>query len=382
MMGRAFAILICFCLFLLLVSFCAGTLFSFLLLRKKAYLGGKIAYSLMLGAMIFVFLLIATGYLMHREENLSFDYWRHKGTYAWLTLSYEDYRVPLEYPYELYRGKGSDSADIRGWWDAFSDEEEEKRRIIILNVLSLYKHNSLVVGEYSTATYGTEPDGWFIFDCKDGSKILYENKGEFLDALREVGAPAELRLTPVKLAWKEFWADSSNWKGKERMPVRSGARMKSDWSTDPPSPEKIAASNKIRKELGIREIKHSWSFYGREFGGEKWKDGKLLCKTVRYDDGYKTIQWETDEYYSGRRYQHSDPDSNSLVAEELNVCYDYRTERFSIVVSTDNEQFKDWEYELCETTPDNCSSGFMGRTDEDTLAVVDKILKAWGLERL
>ena len=66
----------------------------------------------------------------------------------------------------------------------------------------------------------------------------------------------------------------------------------------------------------------------------------------------------------------------------LNVCYDYRTQRFSTVVSTDNEQFEQWVDELYDTTPDDCLNGFMGRTDEDTLAVVDNILKAWGLDRL
>ena len=383
MMGRLFVILIFFCLFLLFVSFCGGTLFSFLLLRKKARLGVKLAYSLLLGSVIFVFLFIASGYLMYREENLSLDYWRHKGTYDWLKLSYESYRVPLEYPYELYMGKGWDNADIRGWWNAFSDEEEEKRRIIIFNVLSLYKHNSLVIGEYSTATYGTEPEAWFIFDCNDGSKILYENKAEFLDAIKDVGASAELRLTPVKQAWKEFWADSSNWKGKDRMPVRSGARIKSDWTTDPPPAEKIAATNEVRKKLGIRQIKEHWTFYGREFGAEILKDGKSPCKVVQHDKSYETILSEQDSYYTGRQFRSLDGETSS-VAEYLAVFYDYRKKRFGLAVVTDNEEIMDMEQALYETTLVAVGEihGFIGRTNDETLKVADKILKMWGLERL
>ena len=162
--------------------------------------------------------------------------------------------------------------------------------------------------------------------------------------------------------------------------VFSGCR-KSDWSTDPPSAGRIEATNKNRKKLGIREIKKNWTFYGREFGAEKWKNGILGCKTVQHNNNYENILWEADYYYTGSLVSHPDPDAG-LVGEKLQIVYDYRTKLFAIVVTTDNARIKEMEYGLQETTPEGQSHGFMGRSNEETLEVAEKILKMWGLERL
>ncbi|MGB2808882.1 MAG: hypothetical protein WBC22_14150 [Sedimentisphaerales bacterium] len=168
--------------------------------------------------------------------------------------------------------------------------------------------------------------------------------------------------------------------------VFSGCR-KSDWSTDPPPAEKIAATNKVRSELGIRQIKENWIFYGRRSGNEGWKDENgNSCKDVMYDKNYEKILSEADYYYSGRLFPTPDPDTfldTSLVDENLQIVYDYRIKRFGIVVATDNEDIQSMEDKLSDTTPDNVAiNGFMGRTNKDTLEVADKILKMWGLERL
>jgi len=83
----------------------------------------------------------------------------------------------------------------------------------------------------------------------------------------------------------------------------------SDYSTDPPSDEKIAETNNIREEYGIRQIKKNWSFNYREFGIERWKDERgFPCKHVRYDKNYEQILSEHDFYYTGRTYPCLDPD--------------------------------------------------------------------------
>lgn len=161
------------------------------------------------------------------------------------------------------------------------------------------------------------------------------------------------------------------------------SRRKSDWSTDPPPAEKIAATNEVRKKLGIRQIKKHWTFYGREFGAEKWKDGNSSCKVVMYDKSYETILWEQDSYYTGRQFRSLDGETSS-VAEFLTVSYDYRTKRFGFASVTDNMEIMDMEMALHETTLEAVGEilGFMGRTNDETLKVADKILKMWGLERL
>jgi hypothetical protein len=156
----------------------------------------------------------------------------------------------------------------------------------------------------------------------------------------------------------------------------------SDWSTNPPSPEKIAATNKAREKRGIRQIKDNWTFYGREFGSEKWKETQnALCKIVKYDKEYETILWEEDRYFTGRSFPSPDRDSG-LTSEDLTVIYIYRTERFSLAVSTDDEDIMAMVDALHETTPDVETHGFRGRTNEETLEVVEKILKKWNLNRL
>jgi hypothetical protein len=173
----------------------------------------------------------------------------------------------------------------------------------------------------------------------------------------------------------------------------------------PPTAAKIAESNKVRREYGIRQIKHDWIFYGREFGVEKWKDGKFLCKTVCCDDrdrrpiaksdnvegkeqgySYETILYETDCYYTGRTYPTRDPDGGSD-SEVLTVTYDYGQRRFCIAYVTDNEEIeaKIKGLEGMLTRPERygpCVFGYMGRTDAETLEVADRILEMWGMSRL
>lgn len=161
-----------------------------------------------------------------------------------------------------------------------------------------------------------------------------------------------------------------------------------DWSTDPPPPESIATTNKIRRERGVREIKETWTFYGRESGAEIWKEHpERICKTVQYDRSYDEIWIEHDDYYSGRTFISIDPDGGTL-RETLFINYFYGPDRFSINVLTDNKQIesmvdglKEW-MKYPSPYDGYLTYGRMGKTNEETLEVADKILKMWGLERL
>ena len=164
----------------------------------------------------------------------------------------------------------------------------------------------------------------------------------------------------------------------------------SDFSTDPPGQAEISETNAIRKKLGIREIKSTWDFYGREFGVERWttKNG-LTTKTVRYDDKeYMNIIAEEDHYYSGRMIPCPDGEGGP-VDEKLNVVYHYPCGHVTFYVRTDIETIQEQEdkvsLEIYPNLPE-CSkcrnSGFRAQTNEETLKVVDKILEMWGLDRL
>ncbi|MHC4676127.1 MAG: hypothetical protein ACYTBZ_26855 [Planctomycetota bacterium] len=163
---------------------------------------------------------------------------------------------------------------------------------------------------------------------------------------------------------------------------------KDDWSTDPPAPESIAETNEIRRERGVREIKEDWTFYGRHFGAEIWKEPSgRSCKNVQHDKSYHEIWIEYDHYYSGRTFL-SYPDRELTLRETLFIHYFYGPDRFSINVRTDNKQIESMVDGLKEgmryPNPDGEYLGYgrMGKTNEETLEVAEKILKMWGIERL
>jgi len=163
---------------------------------------------------------------------------------------------------------------------------------------------------------------------------------------------------------------------------------RSDWSTNPPPPETIAATNKVRKEHGVRQIKENWTFYGREFGWEKWKyETGQICKTVQYDRDYEEIRAESDSYRSGHTFPSTEHDGSTCV-EVLVISYYYGARRFAIAVVTGNKEIESMVDGLEDMMkfPTRYGSyvgyGRMGKTNEETLKVADKILNMWGLERL
>ena len=162
--------------------------------------------------------------------------------------------------------------------------------------------------------------------------------------------------------------------------------LKDDWSTDPPPPESIAATNEIRRERGVREIKEDWTFYGRHFGAEIWKEPSgWSCKTVQHDKSYHAIWIEFDDYYSGRTFL-TGPDKVNF-RETLSINYFYGPNRFSISVITGNKEIDSMVDGLKERmrypNPDGdyLIYGRMDETNEEILEVAEKILKIWGLER-
>jgi len=146
--------------------------------------------------------------------------------------------------------------------------------------------------------------------------------------------------------------------------ISIGGCSKSDdgWSQkNPPTKEEIEESNLKRKELGIRQIKDTWTFVRRGYQKIQWEDEKDgSSKQVEYDSDYSNIIWERDDYYSGRTYPCGDPDSPDLnVPEVLVIEYDYAKKEFSIHLVNED-----------------------GLTILATLEQADEILDKWGVKRL
>ncbi len=169
-----------------------------------------------------------------------------------------------------------------------------------------------------------------------------------------------------------------------------GGCRDSDFSTDPPAGETIRATNVIRQKLGVREIKDTWSFYGRRSDAEDWLlEGANAkpAKRVQYDKEYKNILWEQDYYYSGRMIPSIDGEGGPT-EEMLTVTYSYACEHFTFVAKTDNPAVQSLEDHICwnvQPSLPKCAcqkSGFRAQTNEETLKVVDKILEIWGIDRL
>ena len=68
---------------------------------------------------------------------------------------------------------------------------------------------------------------------------------------------------------------------------------------DTTPPTNIAATNAVRKAIGIRQIQSSWNFYNREFDCEKWSLGNNLAKVVQRSEAeeHAAILWEQDYYF-------------------------------------------------------------------------------------
>ncbi|MHC4656015.1 MAG: hypothetical protein ACYTDW_21635 [Planctomycetota bacterium] len=163
---------------------------------------------------------------------------------------------------------------------------------------------------------------------------------------------------------------------------------RSEWSTEPPPPKSVVATNKIRIEHGLRQVKENWSFNYHEFGAENWKDSQgRPCKRVYYDRNYKRILYETDKYFSGAAFPSRDPDGGTSY-ENLQITYYYAAKRFVISVTTNNKKIESMFNQLKDRikypTRDGgyLSTGQMGQTNDETLEIADEILKTWGLERL
>ena len=182
-----------------------------------------------------------------------------------------------------------------------------------------------------------------------------------------------------------------------------GCSKKKKWyeSTEPPSAEKISQTNKVRKKLGLREIKDDWIFEGRKtnedlvklrqkynkkYGGreikdeddlafkifERWNDNTgNKCKTVTYNK-HEEITSETDYYFSGRSYQ--DPDHHdSTIKEMFGLMYLYSERKYLALIASDDKKIvsllsKEW--------------GDTEQSNEENLRLAEKILKIWGLQRL
>ena len=133
-------------------------------------------------------------------------------------------------------------------------------------------------------------------------------------------------------------------------------------------PSDIVSTNRNRKQIGIRQISSRWSFYIREFGCEKWKDGDLLSKIVQRtgNEDENSILWEQDYYYG--RGKLTDPDGVST-REMVSILYDYSNSKFFIAYVGENTNAQSIVGNLTIT-----DQGYAGASNKSTLATADQLL--------
>jgi hypothetical protein len=163
--------------------------------------------------------------------------------------------------------------------------------------------------------------------------------------------------------------------------VGSGCSPSGGFSTVPP--KDTPQTNQARVQIGIRPIKSDWTFYGREFRAEKWKDVTNLCKMVQRDSS-GAVLWEQDYYYSGA----SHTTSKGIDWEFLAVNYDYSTKRAALGYVGTNAAIAALVQNLTlapfgpKDQLGQSTQSHVGSSNQETFGVADKVLAMWNRTRL
>ena len=161
-----------------------------------------------------------------------------------------------------------------------------------------------------------------------------------------------------------------------------GCSPSGGFSTVPPNDNQ--QTNATRARAGIRPIKKEWTFYGREFLAENWKDGTNLCKMVQRDRSGALV-FEEDYYYSGATFLNSKGDTDW---EFLSTHYEYGSNRVSLGYVGTNAAISALFKNLTLTPiglkdqSGQQASAHTGTNNQETLDVADKALAIWGKTRL
>lgn len=129
------------------------------------------------------------------------DYWSSQG-------DYDTYRMPLEYPYELFMIDEIRSATIRTW-----PGSKQGLWIDMYDIQKVFKQENLLFGE--TGHSSGKGFIWFIFNCESGRLEEFKAEEEFWKRAKELGFLGEPKLIPIKEYWDSFWSNPKNWRGKE-----------------------------------------------------------------------------------------------------------------------------------------------------------------------
>ncbi len=213
--GGSFAMPCCFYLLLIPVGLFIGAVFSFIIgIKQKSTVKTKILRIIPFGFLIFLMLAIWHIIYMVSVNRDNNDYWKARGTVNSFTFKREDYRMPLEYPYELKISNFDKLGNICPWWDAAPERYKPHKRgcYIVVDIKEYFKFGSYVVGltESSYVSYNA-----FIFNCKNGELQTFDQDELFLEALKAIGINGKNEFIEPLTQWELFWSDSKNWKNKQ-----------------------------------------------------------------------------------------------------------------------------------------------------------------------
>lgn len=195
-------------MFLVPVCFVGGIIFFFnrLSLRdkkrdqdstKKMGTGMKIFLSLfysVLAAIAVPICFLLLGLVLALLDSMFvWDYWRYNG-------SLDNYRMPLEPPYELVMVDAIDYATIKIWQEDSSSK--------INGIIHYEKRENLMFGiksdEYFPGDRTEYSMSWFIFDLSNGDKVIFTSEEKLTAALRKRDIE-DINLKTVKQNWNEYW---------------------------------------------------------------------------------------------------------------------------------------------------------------------------------
>jgi len=124
---------------------------------------------------------VSTGFVVHDIESVNDDYWKNDG-------GWEFYRMPLEYPYELYLNSAFTYGSLEEW---------KGHTIYTDGITAFFIHEHTMFGTLHDNRY-------FIFPFKKGRIEIISSKVSYKLRLKDYGINDAHRFEPVRKHFSRF----------------------------------------------------------------------------------------------------------------------------------------------------------------------------------